>query len=109
MTLPRRRSQIAAGKAGALPSFPPPVERAGTLPDDARPPIRVICFGKNFCACDDSELFGISAQGPNCVATLASSLLRAGRDPSCSLVLYRGGVCIGKTSIGDAAGADGHE
>jgi hypothetical protein len=70
--------------------------------DDARPPIRVYCFGSQFAACD-GELFGISAQGPNCVATLASQLLRAGRDPSCGLVLYRGGQMIGKISVGEAA------
>jgi hypothetical protein len=77
--------------------------------DDARPAIRVICFGKNFAACEDSDLFGISAQGPNCVATLASSLLRAGRDPSCSLVLFRGGVCIGRVSVGEAARNQGEQ
>jgi hypothetical protein len=70
--------------------------------DDERP-IRVILFGGQFAACDDAEALGISASGPNCVKTLAESLLRSGYDGLRPLIIFRAGQCIGKTSIENAA------
>ena len=66
-------------------------------------PVRVLLFGGNFAAVDDSELFGFSASGPGCQRTLAQSLLRAGCNGLRQLVFYRAGQCVGRGKIADIA------
>jgi len=65
--------------------------------------MRVILFGQQFAALDDSEAMGFSAQGPGCLRTLASKLLAAGFAPERPLVLFRANQCIGRVSISAAA------
>jgi len=70
-------------------------------------PIRIIKFGDGFVSCDDANAIGISASGPDALKTLAMRLFTSGFDPHRKLVLYRAGQCIGKTTIGQAAGIEG--
>ncbi len=70
--------------------------------DDIRP-MRIVLFGSQFCACDDSEALGFSASGPSCLKTLALRLLQSGYAPEQPLSLHRGGQFIGKTNLADAA------
>jgi hypothetical protein len=72
-------------------------------------PIRVILYGGQFVSIDDGETIGLSASGPDALATLAMRLFQAGFDPERHLILFRGGERVGRTSIGKAAGVDGHE
>ena len=74
------------------------------MPDDR--PIRVILFGGQFVSTDDSETVGMSASGPDALATLAMRLFQSGFDPQRSLVMYKGGQYIGRTTIGKAAGVN---
>jgi hypothetical protein len=74
------------------------------VPDDR--PIRVILFGGQFVSTDDSETVGMSASGPDALATLAMRLFQSGFDPQRSLVMYKGGQYIGRTTIGRAAGVN---
>jgi hypothetical protein len=74
------------------------------IPDDR--PIRVILFGGQFVSTDDSETVGMSASGPDALATLAMRLFQSGFDPQRSLVMYKGGQYIGRTTIGKAAGVN---
>jgi hypothetical protein len=48
----------------------------------------------------------MSASGPDALATLAMRLFQSGFDPQRSLVMYRGGQYIGRTTIGKAAGVN---
>jgi len=75
--------------------------------DDIERPIRVILFGGQFVSTDDSETVGLSATGPDALRTLGMRLFQAGFSPNRRLVLYRAGQCIGKTTIGKAAGIEG--
>ena len=72
--------------------------------DHIERPIRVILFGGQFVSTDDSETVGLSAAGPDALANLAMRLFQAGFDPHRMLSLYKGGVHIGRISIGRAAG-----
>ena len=76
----------------------------GDIPGDR--PLRVICFGSNFATLDDREAMGFTASGPNCVQTLAATLLQAGYDADRQLVLFRGGERVGRTTIGKAVQRD---
>jgi hypothetical protein len=79
-----------------------PVAEGDDVPDDR--PIRVILFGGQFVSTDDSETIGMSATGPDALQTLAMRLFQSGLDPQRSLVMYRAGQYIGRTTIGKAAG-----
>jgi len=91
---------------------PAPACAEGDDIDDPRPfafserPIRVICYGDQFVATDDAETLGLSATGPDAIATLAMRLFQAGFDPERHLVLFRGGKRVGRTTIGRAAGVN---
>jgi hypothetical protein len=74
--------------------------------DDVERPIRVILFGGQFVSTDDSDTLGMSASGPDALATLAMRLFQSGFDPQRSLVMYKGGQYIGRTTIGKAAGVN---
>jgi len=87
-----------------------PVAEGDDIPDNVPPseqrPIRVIMFGDGFISTDDGETVGISATGPDALATLAMRLFQSGFDPARVLSLYRGGQHVGRTTIGNAAGID---
>jgi hypothetical protein len=68
---------------------------------DERRPIRIIKFADGYLSADDEDAVGISA---DTLRTLAMRLLQAGFDPHRMLSLYKGGVHIGRISIGRAAG-----
>lgn len=84
-----------------------PVAEGYDIPD--KRPIRVILFGGQFVSTDDSETIGLSATGPDALQTVAMRLFQSGFDPQRTLNLYRGGVFVGRTTIGKAAGVDSHE
>jgi hypothetical protein len=71
------------------------------IPD--KRPLRVILFGGQFVALDDSEFVGLSASGPRCLETLASRLLASGFDPDRQMILSRANQNIGRTTVGKAA------
>jgi len=75
--------------------------------EDIERPIRVILFGGQFVSTDDAETLGLSASGPDALQTLAMRLFQSGFDPQRSLAMYKGGVYIGRTTIGKAAGVCG--
>jgi hypothetical protein len=81
-----------------------PVAEGDDIPDER--PIRVIMFGGQFVSTDDSDTIGMSATGPDALQTLATRLFQSGFDPQRSLVMYRAGQYIGRTTIGRAAGVD---
>jgi hypothetical protein len=66
-------------------------------------PIKVVLYGQSFCAVEDSELYGFSVSGANCIKTLASRLLAAGLNPDQQIVLYRAGERCGRTTLAAAA------
>jgi len=65
--------------------------------------IKIITYGDNFCAVEDSELVGFSATGQSCLKTLALRLLNAGQPPDMPVILFRGGERTGKTTLANAA------
>ena len=65
--------------------------------DEETRPLRIILFGSQFAAVDDSEAMGFSASGPSCLATLAQRLLQSGYAPQQTLSLHRGGQHIGRS------------
>lgn len=65
--------------------------------------LKIICYGEQFCAVEDSELQGFSASGPSCLKTLALRLLSSGHPPDMPVVLFRGGERTGKTTLANAA------
>jgi hypothetical protein len=71
--------------------------------DEETRPLRIILFGSQFAAVDDSEAMGFSASGPSCLATLAQRLLQSGYAPQQTLSLHRGGQHIGRVSLAAAA------
>jgi hypothetical protein len=66
-------------------------------------PLRVILFGSQFVAVDESEAMGFSASGPNCVQTMALRLLQSGFDPERQMILFRANQRIGATTIAAAS------
>jgi hypothetical protein len=71
------------------------------VPDDS--PIAVVLFGREFATTGDGPGRQISMHGPNSLARLAEHLMALGHEPDRELSLYRGGVFIGKTTVGHAA------
>ena len=78
-----------------------PVAEGADVPDDS--PIAVVLFGREFATTGDGPGRQISMHGPNSLARLAEHLVALGYDPERELSLYRGGVFIGKTTVGHAA------
>jgi hypothetical protein len=72
-------------------------------------PIRVLLRGDQFAECDDEDLVGVMASGPNPVELLAKRLFEVGADPARVLVLFRGNQRVGRTTVAIAAGMGGHE
>ena len=68
--------------------------------------IRVIAYGEQFFATDDSETLGMSAAGPDALETLAMRLFQAGFDAARPLVIFRGGERVASATIGAAAGVN---
>jgi hypothetical protein len=64
-------------------------------------PLRVPLFGLQFAAVDNAE--GLSASGPQCLATLAKRLLQAGFDPERQMLLFRANRRVGSTTIAAAS------
>ena len=77
--------------------------------DFSRLPIRVLLRGDQFAECDDEDLVGVMASGPNPVELLAKRLFEAGVEPDRALVLFRGAQRLGRTTVAAAAGMGGHE
>ena len=73
------------------------------VPDDS--PIAVVLFGREFATTGDGPGRQISMHGPNSLARLSEHLIALGYDPEREMTLYRGGVFIGKTTVGHAAKA----
>ena len=72
-------------------------------------PIRVLLRGDQFAECDDEDLVGVMASGPNPIELLAKRLFEVGVDPDRALVLFRGAQRLGRTTVAIAAGMGGHE
>jgi len=77
--------------------------------DFSRPPIRVLLRGDQFAECDDEDLVGVMASGPNPVELLAKRLFEAGVAPDRTMVLFRGAQRLGRTTVAAAAGMGGHD
>ena len=65
--------------------------------------IRCIAYGEQFIATDDASTLGMSATGPDALATLAMRLFQAGFGSDRRLVVFRGGERVGSITIGQAA------
>jgi hypothetical protein len=69
--------------------------------DDALPPVRVFLYGDGFASIDNE--FSLSAFGPGALQTIAKKLLAVGYDPDQQLDVNRGGECINRVLLRDAA------
>lgn len=64
--------------------------------------LRVYFHGSQFASAENATV-ALSARGPKALETLARELLMTGVDPDTEIELHRGGVVIGRTSVGEAA------
>ena len=65
-------------------------------------PLKVFSYGDQFVSGD--ETLGLSAQGPDALATLARRLVQSGFDPERRLIILKGSERVGSTTIAAAAG-----
>jgi hypothetical protein len=69
--------------------------------DDIREPIRIFLYGDGFASID-GEL-AMSAFGPGALQTIARKLLAVGYDPDQELDVHRGGECLTRLTLREAA------
>jgi hypothetical protein len=79
----------------------PDAELAAVEGDDIREPIRIFLYGDGFASID-GEL-AMSAFGPVALQTIARKLLAVGYDPDQELDVHRGGECLTRLTLREAA------